>query len=56
MHFGGKQLITLYINCIELTDKKEKLETLHQLIYLLPELNYAILERLLFHLARCGPN
>lgn len=36
----------------DLTSKKEKLETLHKLISRLPELNYIVFERLIFHLAR----
>ena len=36
----------------DLTSKKEKLETLHKLVHRLPDLNYAVFERLIFHLAR----
>ena len=36
----------------DLTSKKEKLETLHKLVHRLPELNYIVFERLVFHLAR----
>ena len=36
----------------DLTDREERLETLHHLIGRLPELNHAVFERLIFHLAR----
>ena len=42
----------LFNNIADLTFKKEKLETLHKLISRLPELNYIVFERLIFHLAR----
>ena len=37
---------------LDLTNKKERMETLHQLISRLPAINHAVLERLIFHLAR----
>ena len=36
----------------DLTNKKERQETLHKLISKLPELNHTVFERLIFHLAR----
>ena len=36
----------------ELTDREEMLEALHHLLNKLPALNYAVFERLIFHLAR----
>ena len=38
----------------DLTDREERLEALHHLIGRLPELNHAVFERLIFHLARWG--
>ena len=51
--FGEKFWIDfVFTFCTDLTLKKEKLETLHKLIHRLPELNYIVFERLVFHLAR----
>jgi hypothetical protein len=36
----------------DLTSKKERQETLHKLITRLPEINHAVFERFIFHLAR----
>ena len=38
--------------CSDLTDRDERLEALHHLLGRLPELNHAVFERLVFHLAR----
>lgn len=38
--------------CVDLTNKKERQEMLHKLISRLPEINHAVFERLMFHLAR----
>ena len=37
---------------VDLTDREERLEALHHLLNRLPALNYAVFERLIFHLAR----
>ena len=37
---------------LAISDMSEKLETLHHLIEQLPELNHAVFERVIFHLAR----
>ena len=37
---------------LDLTDREERLEALHHLLNRLPALNYAVFERLIFHLAR----
>ena len=46
------ELLMYVCMCTDLTDRDEKLETLHHLIGRLPELNHAVFERLIFHLAR----
>jgi hypothetical protein len=40
------------LRTIDLTDRDERLEALHHLLGRLPELNHAVFERLVFHLAR----
>jgi len=41
-----------FVVCVAISDMSEKLETLHRLIEQLPELNHAVFERVIFHLAR----
>lgn len=41
-----------FIRAMDITNKKERMETLHQLISRLPPINHVILERVIFHLAR----
>ena len=36
----------------DISDAEEMLETLHQIIETLPDLNHCVFERLVFHLAR----
>ena len=47
----GSALSHVHVH-VDLTVKKEKLETLHKLISRLPDLNYIVFERFIFHLAR----
>jgi len=44
--------MVVLIPSLDLSNKKEKMETLHQLISRLPPINHIVLERLIFHLAR----
>ena len=37
---------------LDISDAEEMLETLHQIIETLPDLNHCVFERLVFHLAR----
>ena len=43
--------VSIFVN-LDLTDRDERLEALHHLLSRLPELNHAVFERLIFHLAR----
>lgn len=45
----------LSLHFSDLTNKKERQETLHKLISRLPVINHAVFERLMFHLARYSP-
>ncbi|CAI7988975.1 Unconventional myosin-IXa, partial [Geodia barretti] len=47
-----KDRYTDILRTIDLTDREEMLEALHHLLNRLPALNYAVFERLIFHLAR----
>jgi len=46
------ELYEEFIRSMDITNKAEQLETLHRLISRLPEINHAVFERLVFHLAR----
>lgn len=47
-----KELYMDFIRASDISDAEEMLETLHQIIETLPDLNHCVFERLVFHLAR----
>lgn len=38
--------------CLEITDEKERMQALYDIIEKLPQANHNLLERLIFHLAK----